>query len=201
MRKVTLTGVIWGHVGSNAELEWQHWGCWPDPLGAKLRTWFGGNGNLTKELQKWSKMLHNFTKHRLCWKKNLVSCFDKIIDFLDRRNEIDLISHSRVFDEVPCGKLWRQDKYLNSKTREGDGAGHAERQSTGLAEVKGCLSEPTSNLILGTRECGDKTYSAGETGRHHECVIIISIAHGENRALPRKEFFCPTTLGWRGGRF
>lgn len=64
--------------------------------------------------------------------KNLVSCFDKIIDFLDRRNEIDLISHIRVFDEVPCGKLLRQDKYLNSKTREADGAGHAERQSTGL---------------------------------------------------------------------
>lgn len=96
--------------------------------------WFGGNGNLTKELQKWSKMLHNFTKHRLCQKgkKNtLISYFDKIIDFLDKRNEIDLISHSRVFDKVPRRKLLRQDKYLNSKTREGDGAGHAERQSTG----------------------------------------------------------------------
>lgn len=65
-------------------------------------------------------------------KKKLVSCFDKIIDFLDKRNEIDLVSHSRVFDKAPRGKLWRQDKYLNSKTREGDGGGHAETQSTGL---------------------------------------------------------------------
>lgn len=70
-------------------------------------------------MQKWSKMLHNFTKHRLHQTK-LVSCFDKIIDFLDKRNEEDLISCRKVFVTVPCGKLLSQDKYLNSKTGEGD---------------------------------------------------------------------------------
>lgn len=52
-------------------------------------------------------MLHRFTKRRL-YQMNLVSCFDKIIDFLDKRNEVDLISHGKVFDTVPCGKLLRQ---------------------------------------------------------------------------------------------
>lgn len=49
-------------------------------------------------------MLYSFTKARLR-QTNLVSCFDKIIDFLDKRNEVDLISHSKVFDTVPRGKL------------------------------------------------------------------------------------------------
>lgn len=39
---------------------------------------------------------------------NLLSCFDKIIDFLDKRSEVDLISHSKIFDTVPYGKLLRQ---------------------------------------------------------------------------------------------
>lgn len=43
--------------------------------------------------------------------------------FLDKRNEVDLISCSKVFVTVPHGKLLRQDKYLNGKTREGDRAG------------------------------------------------------------------------------
>lgn len=70
-------------------------------------------------------MLRRFTKRRL-YQTNLVSCFDKIIDFLDKRNEVDLISHSKVFDMVPCGKLLRQDKYLNGKTGRMR-LGHAER--------------------------------------------------------------------------
>lgn len=74
---------------------------------------------ITKEIiAKWSKMLHGFTNCRLR-QTNLISCFDKIIDFLDKRNEVDLISHSKVFDTVPRGKLLRQDKYLNSKTGGG----------------------------------------------------------------------------------
>ena len=67
-------------------------------------------------------MLHSFTKRRLRQTK-LISFFDKIIDFLDKRNEVDLISRSKVFDTVACGKLLRQDKYLNSKTGQGDRAG------------------------------------------------------------------------------
>lgn len=67
-------------------------------------------------------MLNSFTKRRLC-QMNLMSCFDKIIDFLDKRNEVDLISRGKVFDTVPRGKLLRPDKYLNSKTGKGDRAG------------------------------------------------------------------------------
>lgn len=78
---------------------------------------------ITKEvIAKWSEMLHSFTKCRLR-QTNLVSCFGKIIDFLDKRNEVDLISRSKVLNAVPRGKLLGQDKYLNSKTGEGGGAG------------------------------------------------------------------------------
>lgn len=77
-------------------------------------------------IAKWSKILHSFTKCRL-HQTNLISCFDKIIDFLDKRNELDLITHSKVCDTVPRGKLLRHNNYPNSNTGEGDGAGHSER--------------------------------------------------------------------------
>lgn len=158
MRKVTLTGVIWGRVSSNAELERQHWGCWADLLVQNSGQGLEEMVILPKNCKNGLKCcitLQNIDyirkKKKQTQPQTLVSWFDKIIDFLDKRNEIDLISHSRVFDKVPRGKLLRQDKYLNSKTREGDGAGHAERQGTGLGRSQ------QMPLTIGLQPClGDK---------------------------------------------
>lgn len=125
-----------------------------------------------------------------------MTCFDEIIDFLDKRNEINLTSHSRVFDNVPRGKLGKQDKYLNSKTREGDGTGQAERQSTGLGRSQEMPLRTGLQPDLGD----NKNLLSRQSWEASLIQRIISIAHGENRALPRKEPFCPTTVGWRGGK-
>ncbi|CAM5087852.1 unnamed protein product [Natator depressus] len=55
---------------------------------------------------KWDKIQHGFTKGRSC-QTNLISFFDKVIDFLDKGNAVDLIylDFSKAFDTVPHGEL------------------------------------------------------------------------------------------------
>lgn len=56
--------------------------------------------------KKWDKMLDRFTRHREC-QTNSISFFDKIIDFLDKGNAVDVIylDFSKAFDTVPHEKL------------------------------------------------------------------------------------------------
>ncbi|CAM5151441.1 unnamed protein product [Natator depressus] len=55
---------------------------------------------------KWDKMQHGFTKGRSC-QTNLISFFEKLTDFLDKGNAVDLIylDFSKAFDTVPHGEL------------------------------------------------------------------------------------------------
>lgn len=55
---------------------------------------------------KWDKMLDRFTKDTEC-QTNSISFFDKIIDFLDKGNAVDLIylDFSKAFDMVLHEKL------------------------------------------------------------------------------------------------
>ncbi|CAM4380368.1 unnamed protein product [Caretta caretta] len=55
---------------------------------------------------KWDKIQHGFTKGRSC-QTNLISFFEKVTDFLDKGNAVDLIylDFSKVFDTVPHGEL------------------------------------------------------------------------------------------------
>ncbi|CAM5153249.1 unnamed protein product [Eretmochelys imbricata] len=55
---------------------------------------------------KWDKIQHGFTKDRLC-QTNLIFFFEKVTDFLDKGNTVDLIylDFSNVFDMVPHGEL------------------------------------------------------------------------------------------------
>ncbi|CAM4591327.1 unnamed protein product [Lepidochelys kempii] len=55
---------------------------------------------------KWVKIQHGFTKGRSC-QTNLISFFEKVTDFLDKGNTVDLIylDFSKAFDTVPHGKL------------------------------------------------------------------------------------------------
>ncbi|CAM4564916.1 unnamed protein product [Lepidochelys kempii] len=54
----------------------------------------------------WDKIQHGFTKDRLC-QTNLISFFEKVTDFLDKGNAVDLIylDFSKAFDMVPHGEL------------------------------------------------------------------------------------------------
>ncbi|CAM4664948.1 unnamed protein product [Caretta caretta] len=56
---------------------------------------------------KWDKIQHGFTKGRSC-QTNLISFFEKVTDFLDKGNAVDLIylDFSKVFDTVPPGELF-----------------------------------------------------------------------------------------------
>ncbi|CAM5123271.1 unnamed protein product, partial [Eretmochelys imbricata] len=55
---------------------------------------------------KWDKIQHGFTKGRLC-QTNLISFFEKVTEFVDKRNAVDLIylDFSKAFDTVPHGEL------------------------------------------------------------------------------------------------
>ncbi|CAM4614994.1 unnamed protein product [Caretta caretta] len=55
---------------------------------------------------KWDKIQHGFTKGRSC-QTNLISSFEKVTDFLDKGNAVDLIylDFSKAFDTVPHGEL------------------------------------------------------------------------------------------------
>ncbi|CAM4553252.1 unnamed protein product [Caretta caretta] len=55
---------------------------------------------------KWDKIQHGFTKGRWC-QTNLISFFEKVTDFLDKGNAVDLIylNFSKAFDTVPHGEL------------------------------------------------------------------------------------------------
>ncbi|CAM4378502.1 unnamed protein product [Caretta caretta] len=55
---------------------------------------------------KWDKIQHGFTKGRSC-QTNLFSFFEKVTDFLDKGNTVDLIylDFSKAFDTVPHGEL------------------------------------------------------------------------------------------------
>ncbi|CAM4651613.1 unnamed protein product, partial [Lepidochelys olivacea] len=55
---------------------------------------------------KWDKIQHGFTKGRSCQTK-LISFFEKVTDFLDKGNAVDLIylDFSKAFDTVPLGEL------------------------------------------------------------------------------------------------
>ncbi|CAM5165724.1 unnamed protein product [Natator depressus] len=68
---------------------------------------------------KWDKIQHGFTKGRLC-QTNLISFFEKVTDFLDKGNAVDLIylDFSKAFDTVPHGELLvKLDKMgINRKT-------------------------------------------------------------------------------------
>ncbi|CAM5083682.1 unnamed protein product [Natator depressus] len=54
----------------------------------------------------WDKIQHGFTKGRSC-QTNLISFFEKVTDFLDKGNAVDLIylDFSKAFDMVPHGEL------------------------------------------------------------------------------------------------
>uniref|UniRef100_K7F0K2 Reverse transcriptase domain-containing protein n=1 Tax=Pelodiscus sinensis TaxID=13735 RepID=K7F0K2_PELSI len=54
----------------------------------------------------WDKLQHGFTKGRSC-QTNLISFFEKVTDFLDKGNAVDLIylNFSKAFDTVPHGEL------------------------------------------------------------------------------------------------
>ncbi|CAM4559628.1 unnamed protein product [Caretta caretta] len=54
---------------------------------------------------KWDKIQHGFTKGSC--QTNLISFFEKVTDFLDKGNAVDLIylDFSKVFDTVPHGEL------------------------------------------------------------------------------------------------
>ncbi|CAM5091339.1 unnamed protein product [Eretmochelys imbricata] len=54
----------------------------------------------------WDKIQHGFTKGRSC-QTNLISFFEKVTDFLDKGNAVDLIylDFSKAFDTVPHGEL------------------------------------------------------------------------------------------------
>ncbi|CAM4404676.1 unnamed protein product [Lepidochelys olivacea] len=55
---------------------------------------------------KWDKIQNSFTKGRSC-QTNLISFFEKVTDFLDKGNAVDLIylDFSKAFDAVPHGEL------------------------------------------------------------------------------------------------
>ncbi|CAM5100391.1 unnamed protein product [Eretmochelys imbricata] len=55
---------------------------------------------------KWDKIQHGFTKGRSC-QTNLISFFEKVTDFLNKGNTVDLIylDFSKAFDTVPHGEL------------------------------------------------------------------------------------------------
>ncbi|CAM5074360.1 unnamed protein product [Natator depressus] len=55
---------------------------------------------------KWDKIQHGFTKSRSC-QTSLISFFEKVTDFLDKGNAVDLIylDFSKAFDTVPHGEL------------------------------------------------------------------------------------------------
>ncbi|CAM5140370.1 unnamed protein product [Natator depressus] len=55
---------------------------------------------------KWDKIQHGFTKGRSC-QTNLISFFEKVTDFLDKGNAVDLIylDFSKAFDTVLHGEL------------------------------------------------------------------------------------------------
>ncbi|CAM4601877.1 unnamed protein product [Caretta caretta] len=55
---------------------------------------------------KWDKIQHGFTKGRSC-QTNLISFSEKVTDFLDKGNTVDLIylDFSKAFDTVPHGEL------------------------------------------------------------------------------------------------
>ncbi|CAM4416902.1 unnamed protein product [Lepidochelys kempii] len=54
----------------------------------------------------WDKIQHGFTKCRSC-QTNLISFFEKVTDFLDKGNAVDLIylDFRKAFDTVPHGEL------------------------------------------------------------------------------------------------
>uniref|UniRef100_A0A452HYE6 Reverse transcriptase domain-containing protein n=1 Tax=Gopherus agassizii TaxID=38772 RepID=A0A452HYE6_9SAUR len=54
----------------------------------------------------WDKLQHGFTKGRSC-QTNLISFFEKVTDYLDKGNAVDLIylDFSKAFDTVPHGEL------------------------------------------------------------------------------------------------
>ncbi|CAM4509157.1 unnamed protein product [Caretta caretta] len=54
----------------------------------------------------WDKIQHGFTKGRSCQTK-LISFFEKVTDFLDKGNAVDLIylDFNKAFDMVPHGEL------------------------------------------------------------------------------------------------
>ncbi|KAG6935017.1 hypothetical protein G0U57_015760, partial [Chelydra serpentina] len=54
----------------------------------------------------WDKLQHGFTKGRSC-QTNLISFFEKVTDFLDKGNAVDLIylDFSKAFDTVPHEEL------------------------------------------------------------------------------------------------
>ncbi|CAM5076776.1 unnamed protein product [Eretmochelys imbricata] len=60
---------------------------------------------------KWDKIQHGFTKGRSC-QTNLISFFEKVIDFLDKGNAVDLIylDFSKAFDTMPHGELVKLEK-------------------------------------------------------------------------------------------
>ncbi|CAM4667170.1 unnamed protein product [Lepidochelys kempii] len=55
---------------------------------------------------KWNKIQHGFTKGRSC-QTNLISFFEKVTDFLDKGNAVDLtyLDFRKAFDTVPHGEL------------------------------------------------------------------------------------------------
>ncbi|CAM4548729.1 unnamed protein product [Lepidochelys olivacea] len=55
---------------------------------------------------KWDKIQHGFTKGRSC-QTNLISSFEKVANFLDKGNTVDLIylDFSKAFDTMPHGEL------------------------------------------------------------------------------------------------
>ncbi|CAM4563975.1 unnamed protein product [Caretta caretta] len=55
---------------------------------------------------KWDKIQHGFTKGRSC-QTNLISFFERVTDFLDKGNAVDLIylDFSKAFDMVSHGEL------------------------------------------------------------------------------------------------
>ncbi|CAM4595088.1 unnamed protein product [Lepidochelys kempii] len=55
---------------------------------------------------KWDKIQHCFTKGRSC-QTNLISFFEKVTDFLDKGNAVDLIylDFSKAFNTVPHGEV------------------------------------------------------------------------------------------------
>ncbi|CAM5156864.1 unnamed protein product [Eretmochelys imbricata] len=60
---------------------------------------------------KWDKIQHGFTKGRSC-QTNLISFFEKITDFLNKGNTVDLIylDFSKAFDTVPHELLVKLEK-------------------------------------------------------------------------------------------
>ncbi|CAM4592819.1 unnamed protein product [Lepidochelys olivacea] len=66
-------------------------------------------GEIVQDIElngKWDKIQPGFTKGRSC-QTNVISFFEKVTDFLDKGNTVDLIylDFSKAFDTVPHGEL------------------------------------------------------------------------------------------------